>query len=206
MKMTKLVSLLLPLFVGSGLVAAPTSFDFKDPKGVNNVVFQLDAPLESINGTATGISGTVLFDPENPASVSGTIVIDTGSMHVGNPTMKNHLHGANWMNVTAHPTMSFEAIRADNVKQEGNNVTADLTGRMTIKGTTREITVPVRLTYLPGMLRQRGGNVDGDLLVLRSRFTVNLPDYNIDNSRNSERVSSEAEISLSLAGVAPKAS
>ncbi len=37
----------------------PIQFDFKDPKKVNNVVFLLDAPLESINGTATGVSGTV---------------------------------------------------------------------------------------------------------------------------------------------------
>ncbi len=42
--------------------AAPQAFDFKDPKGVNNVQFKLDAPLESITGTATGVSGNVSFD------------------------------------------------------------------------------------------------------------------------------------------------
>ena len=47
-------------------LAVPHTFDFKDPKGVNNVVFKTDAPLESINGTATGISGSVTFDPDNP--------------------------------------------------------------------------------------------------------------------------------------------
>ena len=48
--------------------AVPQTFDFKDPKGVNNAVFKLDAPLESINGSASGITGTVSFDPENPAA------------------------------------------------------------------------------------------------------------------------------------------
>lgn len=35
--------------------ASPHSYDFKDSKGVNNVQFSLDAPLESIAGTDTGI-------------------------------------------------------------------------------------------------------------------------------------------------------
>ena len=42
---------------------------------MNNAVFKLDAPLESINGSASGISGTVTFDPENPAATTGKIVV-----------------------------------------------------------------------------------------------------------------------------------
>jgi len=38
---------------------------------VNNAVFKLDAPLEAINGSANGITGTVVFDPENPAATRG---------------------------------------------------------------------------------------------------------------------------------------
>ena len=50
----------LALAVAPGILnAGPIKFDFKDPKKVNNVVFLLDAPLESISGTATGVSGTV---------------------------------------------------------------------------------------------------------------------------------------------------
>lgn len=56
-------------------LAAPQAFDFKDPKGVNNAVFKLDAPLEAITGSANGISGTVLFDPEDPSSTTGKLVV-----------------------------------------------------------------------------------------------------------------------------------
>ena len=41
------------------------SFDFKDPRGVSNVAFSLNSPLESINGTAKGIAGTVIVDPDD---------------------------------------------------------------------------------------------------------------------------------------------
>ena len=50
MKQTCLI-LILAACLGAKLSAAPMDFDFKDPKGVNNVVFKLDAPLEAINGT-----------------------------------------------------------------------------------------------------------------------------------------------------------
>ena len=61
--------LALSTLAGTAL-AAPLSFDFKDPKGVNNVQFKLDAPLESITGTGTGISGRVSFDPARPAATT----------------------------------------------------------------------------------------------------------------------------------------
>ena len=35
--------------VSASVFAAPQTFDFKDAKGVNNVIFKTDAPLESIN-------------------------------------------------------------------------------------------------------------------------------------------------------------
>ena len=57
-------------------LAAPETFDFKDPKGVNNIIFKTDAPLESINGTATGVSGSVDFDPANPGALKGQIVVE----------------------------------------------------------------------------------------------------------------------------------
>ena len=48
----------LILSVAPGVLSADSiKFDFRDPKKVNNVVFLMDAPLEAINGTATGEIG-----------------------------------------------------------------------------------------------------------------------------------------------------
>src|SRR3954470_7859969 len=117
--MKTLVSVTVTLFSAIGFsVAAPIEFDFKDPKGVNNVVFKTDAPLESINGTASGISGTVTFDPENPTATRGRIVVAANTLHVGNPTMKEHLHGNMWMDVTKFPEITFELASFKNVKTE----------------------------------------------------------------------------------------
>src|SRR6056300_522581 len=76
-----------------------SEFDFKDPKGVNNIIFQMDAPLESINGSGDGVSGKVSFDPSKPQNTKGSIFLDASSLHVGNPLLKEHMHGKDWLNV-----------------------------------------------------------------------------------------------------------
>ena len=184
--------------------AAPVTFNFKDPKGVNTVIFKTDAPLESINGTANGISGTVTFDPGNPAAVKGKIVVATSSLHVPNPTMKEHLHGKDWLDATKHPEITFEVNSAANAKTAGNATTLDVTGNMTIKGTSKTLTVPVKLTYLKDKLKARGGsNKDGDLLVVRANFTIQRSDFGINAAKFEEKVSNDIELTFSLAGMAP---
>src|ERR1051325_6006442 len=105
--------------------AAPLEFNFKDPKGVNNIVFKTDAPLESINGVATGISGRVTFDPDNPGAVKGKIVVQASSLHLGNPMQKEHLHGDKWLDVAKNPEISFEVESAKNARTQANIPTAD---------------------------------------------------------------------------------
>src|SRR5688500_10595539 len=105
--------------------AAPRSFDFKDPKGVNNVQFKLDAPLESITGTATGISGRVSFDPANPSATSGRIVLEAASLTVGNPMMADHLRGNQWLDVATHPMIVFEALALESVRNQDGQTKAN---------------------------------------------------------------------------------
>ena len=185
--------------------AAPMEFDFKDAKGVNNVVFQTDAPLESINGTATDISGKVTFDPAKPETTRGKIIVAASSLHVGNPTMKEHLHGNQWLDVVKFPEITFDVTGLKNVKTDNNVTTADAVGKMTIKGTTKDIVVPVKLSYLKDKLKARTGK-DGDLLVIRSKFTVKRSDFGINAAKFEEKVSDDIELSLSIAGAAQRSS
>jgi polyisoprenoid-binding protein YceI len=192
------------LFLLSGLTlgAGPIKFDFKDPKNINNVIFQMDAPLESINGSGDGITGTVQFDPANPSSTKGTILLDAASLHVGNPVLKEHIHGSDWMNVKKHPTISFKLTKLENIRKKGIDVFADAKGKMTIRNVTIEMNAPVRITYLKGLLEKRN-RVAGDLLVIRSKFVVKRDDFGIRAGEKLEKVANEIEISLNVAGAAP---
>jgi len=185
-------------------VAEPQTYDFKDPKGVNNVVFKTDAPLESINGTANGVSGTITFDPLKPGDLKGKIMVAAASLHVGNPTMKEHLHGSKWMDVAKYPQIIFEAESVEGAATAGNSTVARVNGSMTMKGVTKKITVPVKLTFLKDKLQERLPNLKGDLLVLRAEFKVKRSDFGINAGSAEDKVSDEIELSLSLAGQAPR--
>ncbi|MCX8157744.1 MAG: YceI family protein [Verrucomicrobiae bacterium] len=203
MKIAGMITMGLGLALGA--MAAPQTFDFADPKGVNNVVFHLDAPLEAINGSANGISGKVIYDPQNPAATTGEIVVSAATLHVPNPMMKEHLHSAQWMDVAKHPEIRFKAVSLKNVKVSGDTATAEVTGQLTIKGVTREITVPVRFTYLKDKLGARTNNrQQGDLLVLRAQFTIKRSDFNINPAAPQDKVAEEIELTLSIAGAAPR--
>ena len=203
--MKKTLLTLTAVAATTAAIAAPQSFDFKDPKGVNNAVFVLDAPLEAINGTASGISGTIQYDAAQPESLSGKIIVESKSLTVANPVMLEHLQGEQWLDVAQFPEISFESSKVANVKSAGNKVTAEVTGQMTIRGETREVTAPVSLTYLKDKLGARtNGQMEGDLLVLRARFIIQRTDFGINPSAPSEKVAEEIELTLSLAGAAPK--
>jgi polyisoprenoid-binding protein YceI len=201
---TSLVLLLALSSLNRAALAAPQTFDFKDPKGVNNAVFKLDAPLEAVNGNATGISGNITFDPADPAATRGKIVVASSSLHVGNPMQQQHLLSDKWMDAAKYPEISFEAKELKNVNTNGDTTTADVTGAFTLKGTSKEITVPVKFTFLKDKLGQRVPNLKGDLLVIRSSFSVKRSDFGIMPGQAEDKVSDTIELTLSIAGASPR--
>ena len=201
MKLTHIIPL---VSLATAVYAAPQSFDFKDPKGVNNAVFKLDAPLESINGSASGITGTVNFDPENPAATTGKIVVAADSLTVPNPMQKGHMHSDKWLDVAKHSEITFEAKELKNVKTDGNTTTADAVGTFTLKGVSKELTVPVKMTFLKDKLQARVPNLKGDLLVIRASFAIKRSDFNIMPGQSEEKVSDTIELTLSIAGAAAR--
>ena len=136
--------------------------------------------------------------------MKGKILVATETLHVPNPVMLEHLHGPKWLDITTHPQIAFELKEVSNVKRDGTSGTADVKGTFTLKGVSKDITVPVKVTYLPGKLKARGGDVDGDLLVVRSNFKINRSDFGIQAGQNTDKVSEEINVTLSLAGAAPE--
>lgn len=193
--------------LASPLFAAGIDFDFKDPKGVNAISFHLDSLLEPISGTANGITGTVSFDPQKPASLTGKIVVATSSLTVSNDKMRDHLLGKGWLNASANPEITFDIQSVDSVKTEGNTTTATATGSFTLNGVSKKISMPVKITYLAGAYGKRLNKpaLGGDLLVVRGKFNISRTEYGIRPGQNEDKVADKIELSLALVGSAPDA-
>ena len=84
---------------------------------------------------------------------------------------KDTLHSDKWLDAAKYPEITFEAKSLANVKTDGNVTTADATGTFTLHGVAKEITVPIKLTYLKDKLSARVPNMKGDLLVIRANFS-----------------------------------
>jgi polyisoprenoid-binding protein YceI len=201
---TQLTILLASIGLTTAVMAAPETFDFKDPKGINNAGFKLDAPLESINGTASGVSGTVTFDPENPSATKGKIVVAANTLTLPNTMQQGHMRSDKWMDVAKYPEISFEAKELKNVKTEGDVTTAEAAGTFTCKGVSKDMTIPVKLTYLKDKLGSRMPGAKGDLLVIRSNFSIKRSDFNLSPGQMEDKVSDEIQLSLAIAGAAAK--
>ena len=185
------------------LSASAINFDFKDPKGVNSIIFQMDAPLESINGSGDGVHGEITYNPKKPEDTKGTIFLDAKSLHVGNPVLKEHMHGEDWLNVEKYGQIKFQLSKLHNIKKTKNDLLAEAKGKMSIRNITIEMNIPVKITYLKDLLIKRN-RTPGDLLIIRSKFTVKRDDFDIQKGEKLEKVANNIEISLNLAGAAPK--
>jgi polyisoprenoid-binding protein YceI len=199
-----ILSSLIVVSTAVAALAAPQTFDFKDPKGVNHAKFTLDAPLESISGTANGVSGTLTIDPEKPEATSGTITVDTATLHVENPVMKEHMLGSEWLDAAKNPSITFTVKSLKNFAMSAGKASATVVGSFKLKGVEKEISVPASVTLLPGKLADRsGGKMKGDLAVIRTTFMIKRSDFGINPKAPEDKVSDEIEVSLAIAGASP---
>ena len=186
--------------------AEELSFDFKDPRGVSQVAFSLDAPLESINGTAKGIAGTVLVDPDNLSTARGKIVVATKSLVVPNPIMRMHLLSKDWLNARSNPEISFEIKKVGRVtKKSADASEVEVTGAFTLNQVTKEVLTKADVIYLPGKLGETTNNkIHGDLLVVRSNFKIRRSDFGIRAGEFLDKVADEISLFVNLVGSAPR--
>jgi polyisoprenoid-binding protein YceI len=145
MKRLLLLAFLAAPFVAHAAVdptqdAAPKTFKV-DPQH-SSVVFHIEhLGLNFVHGRFNAFDGEFAVDPEQPDSQAAChIEIQTASIDTAVSARDDHLRGADFFNVDKYPTMTFESTGWE---QTGEN-TFELTGKFTLLGTTKEITVPVR--------------------------------------------------------------
>src|ERR1043166_378230 len=97
--------------------------------------------LATVRGRFGAVSGTVTLDEKQPASSSVDVTIDVTSIDTRQEMRDNHLRSAAFFDVANHPTLRFVSKRV-----EGDiNGEFRIIGDLTIRGTTKEVTLDVSL-------------------------------------------------------------
>jgi polyisoprenoid-binding protein YceI len=174
-----------------------------DARGRDAISFTSRAPLEDIIGTTNRITGYIAFDPANPtAGGAGRFTVPVATLNTGIPLRDEHLRGADWLNAEAHPEIVLEIDSVTNVtlSREGEGFkTYDgtLVGTFTLKGVTKPVTIPAKVTYMTQSERTQS-RLPGNLLAGRANLTVALADYGISQGSIGTKVGETIDVDVSF--------
>ena len=95
------------------------------------------AVVSKVRGQFDIYEADISLDGANPAASTITFSANAASIDTGNEQRDGHLKSADFLDVENHPTVDFKSTA---ITQTGDN-TFDLTGDLTIRGTTHPVTV-----------------------------------------------------------------
>ena len=149
---------------------------------------QMGVPVE---GTFGRFGARIALDPKQPQTGSVALEIETGSARFGSAELDAEIPKAIWLNVGAFPRATFQS---STIKATGPG-RFEVTGKLAIKGSTRDLVVPVQIT-------QSGANstATGTFTIKRLDFKVGEAEW-ADTSMLANDV--QVRFKLVLAGLGP---
>ena len=112
------------------------------------------------------LKGTLTVDGDKPESAKVEVEIDTTSLHSDNPGLTQHLKAPDFFNVKKHPKAKFVST-----KVEGDAKEFTLTGKLTLLGKTKEVSMPVKVKS------------EGDEYTLIGETTIDRNDFGMTYGR-----------------------
>lgn len=156
------------------------------PGGISRVNVTSDAPLETIDGVSTNVSGNFTVDLANPSrQLSGRVAVLATSIRTGSDMRDEHLRGANWIDAARFPDITLDLTGTDISRPIAANapVRGNLRGRFSLHGQTRDVTVPVTVRLIPLSATEHAGmdqfGINADMLRVQGEFRINLSDYGV---------------------------
>jgi polyisoprenoid-binding protein YceI len=161
-------------------------------KGHSEVGFQIRHMMTKVRGRFTDFTGRIEADRAKPGASSVELTIQTASIDTANANRDEDLRGADFFDVAKYPTITFKSTR---MTPKGKDA-YDVTGALTMRGVSKEITLPV--TFLGFMKNQRGTETAG----FETAVTLNRKDFGITWNRTLDAggvlLGDEVYVSISL--------
>jgi len=115
-------------------------------------------------GSFKGLQGAIVWDPQNMAADSFDVSIDAASVNTDNTMRDDHLRKDAYFDVEKYPRIRLVSTAVTLVDRNGHY---RLTGKLTIKNTTKEISFPFLATPA------------GDDYIFKGAFTINRRDFDV---------------------------
>jgi len=149
---------------------------------------QMGVPVEGKFGKFTA---QVALDPKKPETGTVAFTIDTASARFGSAALDAEGPKAPWLNVAKFPQASFQST---GIKAAGAGK-FEVAGKLTIKGATQNVVVPVQVAQAGGT-----STATGTVTIKRLAYKVGDGDWN-DTSLLADDV--QIRFKLQLTGLAP---
>jgi len=91
-------------------------------------------------GSFKDFDGTFSFDAAQPEASKVSVTLKTASLDSNHAERDKHLRSEDFLNVSKHPTATFEST---SVKSTGEG-TADITGNLTLNGVTKPVVIAAK--------------------------------------------------------------
>jgi len=186
MTMAKFVVSVAALLATATITAAGETYRI-DTKG-SDVSFQVRHITGPVRGAFSEFSGTIDVDAVRPERSSVQFRISAASVDTHNDKRDAHLRTADFFDVGTYPEIVFTSTKVVVLTP----ATFTVSGRLTIRGVTRDIVLPVT----------RIGESDQPEAVFKTETTLNRKDYNITWNRALDTggwvLADEVEVSITV--------
>lgn len=145
----------------------------------SKVSFRIKNFGSTVDGSFKGLKGTINFDASTLSNAKFDVTIEATTTDTGIGMRDNHLRKPDYFGVANFPTIRFVSTKV--VASDKTNE-AIITGRLTIKKTTKEVSFPFRYSERNGTLQftgefqinRRDFDVGGSSFSLADELTVRL--------------------------------
>ncbi len=142
------------------------------------ITFKIKNAGVTVDGSFTGLKADIRFDPLKPQESSITATVDSRTLNTEMESRDRHTRKPEFLSVDAFPLITLQSTRIEKT----GPITFVGTFKLTLKGVTKEITMPFTFMKLPDKTEFKGS------------FTINRRDYGIGGG--SMILSEEATVTI----------
>ncbi len=147
----------------------------EEPAGATWAVDTSASTLKALGAKVTAEHPIVFHDWKGEVTVDGDTVtgvsftVQMASLEADHPKLTSHLKNEDFFDVPNHPTATFESSKIEAGSSE-DGATHTVTGKMTIRGNTKQLSFPATIEVKDGMAK-----ANTEFVIDRQDFGVTYP-------------------------------